>query len=181
MKNTNFLSAVVTAASLACAMAPAMANASDGTITFTGSVTASTCTIAVNGGAASATVVLPPVSTKSLTGKGVVAGATNFSIALSACEASLKNANAFFELGATVNTATANLVNSGTATLVEVQLLDKKGTHIKPGDQAQYAAGSYTPVTSAAATLSYAAQYYATGQTTAGTVSSTVTYSISYL
>ncbi len=46
---------------------PLASVASDGTITFTGAVTASTCTLSVNGGAATATVALPTVDTAALT------------------------------------------------------------------------------------------------------------------
>src|SRR5690348_8056124 len=64
--------------------------AADGTITFTGAVTGSSCTINVNGsGSTTTTVALPTVDTAALTDVAprTTAGGTFFNIALSACNA----------------------------------------------------------------------------------------------
>jgi major type 1 subunit fimbrin (pilin) len=160
------------------------AHASDGTITFNGQLTGSTCSVSVAGQGADATVTLPTISATQLSAAAQTAGATSFAMQLSACT-STSNVQAFFEDGATVDHATGNLLNAATAggaTNVEVQLYDGKGAMIKAGDTSQTASGSYNvPIANGAATLYYGAQYYATDATTAGTVSSTVTYSISYL
>lgn len=181
---------------IALAMAaPTIANAIDGTVTFTGKVTSNTCTIAVNGGTANATVALPTVRAGQLAASGDVAGATYFTIALSSCTLSaaasgdtpavvgVTSARTFFEAGPTVSTTTKNLLNStaaGSAANVEVQLLNQSGTAILVGDTGQRSAAA-TTVTDGAATMTYAARYRATGVSTAGTVNTSVTYSIDYL
>ncbi len=61
--NKLLLTSALVVAFGAAALAPQVARASDGTITFNGKVTASTCTIGVNGGGASNGVTLPTVAT----------------------------------------------------------------------------------------------------------------------
>lgn len=157
---------------------PGWVLASDGTITFNGAVTDTSCTVVVNGGTADGTVTLPTVSTGILNLSGNVAGATNFTLDLSGCDP-VGTVNAFFEAGANVDPATGNLTNTGTAANVVVQLFaDNDLTQqIKPGLEGQTSA---TDVIAAAGTLYYVAQYYATDAATAGTFSSTVTYSLTY-
>ncbi|SDA36181.1 fimbrial protein [Sphingomonas sp. NFR15] len=159
----------------------APAYASDGTITFTGSLTATTCTVALNNGTASGTVVLPNVSTSVLKVSGDVAGATNFQLDLSNCTVS-STVKAYFEAGPTVNTVTGALINAGTASNVEVQLVTDGGTPIAIGNSGQATSTGVTitvPGTTSGA-LNYVARYRAKGVTTAGTVTSSVTYSLTY-
>jgi major type 1 subunit fimbrin (pilin) len=172
---TNILAALIAVA----VSAPLMANASDGTITFKGEVTANTCTIKVNDGTANNTVTLPTVASSQLAAKGDTAGQTEVKIGLSACSDAVKTARAFFESGPNVST-NHNLTNKGTATNVEVQLLTPTSTVIAIGDTAQRSATG-TTLTSGAAVMSYKAQYYATAASGAGTVDTSVTYSIDYL
>ncbi|WP_035056123.1 fimbrial protein [Andreprevotia chitinilytica] len=163
------------------ALTSGAAAASDGTITFTGKVTAATCKIDVNGsGAKDATVVLPTVTTTSLA-SGSVAGATKFDIKLTEC-ATATSVRAFFENGTGVDNATGNLKNTATtaAANVQVQLTNASDVKIVPGDQAQRTAAAVT-VTGNAATLSYGGRYAATGAAGAGDVTSSVTYSIDYI
>src|SRR5579859_3048804 len=82
--------ALIAAGVATAVMLPLSSQASDGTITFTGAVTANTCTVSVNASGANATVALPTVSTAALnntTAKTTAAG-TFFNMAVSACTAS---------------------------------------------------------------------------------------------
>ncbi|MFZ0871761.1 MAG: fimbrial protein [Rhodanobacter sp.] len=181
MKKT-ILSAALVAVMGVVAFAPQNAKASDGTITFNGKITAQTCTISGNGGPASFTVQLPTVSTSSLTAAKETAGATPFNIALTACSPDSGNVSTYFEAGSTIDTVTGNLLNAtGSATNVEVGLLNSDSSVISLG-KAQAGQNSATvAIASGAATLNYIAQYVATnGAAGAGTVASTVTYSMSY-
>ncbi|GAA0705904.1 type 1 fimbrial protein [Dyella marensis] len=162
------------------AMASA-AQASDGTINFTGSVTGNTCTVTND------PVALPPVAKSNLNADGQVTGQTPFAIKLTGCtdgalaKAQLTGAvKAYFEPGTTVDLATGRLKVSGgttTATNVQLQLLNSNGTVIKIGDPSTITGAT---LASGAATLNYAVRYYATGAATAGTANSSVTYSIVY-
>lgn len=181
MKKNIAISALVIAMSLPASM---VAAASVGTVTFNGSINSNTCAVKINNGTADATVTLPTVSSSVLAAAGQTAGATNFTMDLSGCstgEGAATQVRAYFESGANVNAANGNLKNSaGTATNVEVQLLNNTGTALKAGDNSQRS-NPATALTAGAASLVYAAQYYATGAASAGTVNTSVTYSIDYL
>lgn len=157
--------------------------ASTGTITFNGELTATTCDVVVGGQAADATVTLPTIGTSQLTAAGQTAGRTNFPMALSNCAGTLKTASAYFEDGSSVDTTTGRLNNlTGTATGVQLQLLDGQGTRsvIKVGDSSQITNNGMVDISTGTANLNYDVQYYATAATTAGTVVSNVVYSIQY-
>lgn len=167
-------------------VAPA-AHAYDGQINFNGELVAQTCTIDVNGTVtpAAATVVLPTVSTGTLTAAGQTTGQTGFQINLANCTGPAKSAASFFESGPTVDLASGNLktqTGTGAATNVQLQLVDgSNGSAIKAGDSLQRLTTTHVAFDgSGNAKLPYAVQYYATGATTAGTVNSSVTYSIDY-
>lgn len=165
------------------ATASQIASASDGTITFNGSITAQTCTINGNGsGSNNFTVTLPKVSTSALPAAGKVAGATPFTVALTACTPASGNVHTYFEPGPTVDTATGNLVlNTGGATNVEIGLLNSDFSTIKVGAADASQNSKSVAISSAgAATLAYYAQYVATGAATAGAATSSVTYSLIY-
>jgi len=178
--------ALISAAAIAALpfFAPA-AHAYDGQIQFSGELVAQTCTIDVNGTVtpAAATVTLPTVSTGALTAAGNTTGQTGFQISLSNCTGPAKSAAAFFENGPTVDVASGNLnTQAGGAANVQLQLLDaSNGNVIKAGDMLQTLATTKVNLdASGNAKLPYAVQYYATGATTAGTVNSSVTYSVNY-
>ena len=99
MKKTLLTTAIFTA------LLSANASAADGTINFTGNVTASACTTIVGAGPSGgsmgnpATVALPNVTTTTLNAAvGTYAGHTPFSISLTGCEATaaLQNVRAIF-------------------------------------------------------------------------------------
>lgn len=156
------------------------AEASDGTISFTGNIESQTCAVSVNGGTSSATVPLPTVASGLLKTSGQTAGDTRFTLALSNCETKTGNVYAYFEQTANVN-ADGRLTNTGSATNVDLQLLDKNGKEINAGSADQTTSPATEALDAGVATLTYIARYYATAAATSGTVASSVTYSISYL
>ncbi len=177
---------IVAFAAIGAAVAGQSVHAADGTINFTGRLIAQTCTIDVNGTTTPtvATVTLPTVSTGRLASAGNVTGRTGFTIGLNECSGTATRAAAFFESGATVDPATGRLrTTSGTghATNVQLQLVDAStGNAIRAGDVSQHAGNTKVDLDDDKASLPYAVEYYATGATTAGTVASSVTYSINY-
>lgn len=178
MKKT-LLSAVMIASFGVAAIAPQSALASDGTITINGQINAATCTVAVTGTSGS-TVTLPTVATSVLGAAGNTAGQTAFSIGLTGCSSGVTKAATFFEAGPNVNAA-GRLNNSGVATNVNVQLVNSDGTTpIVIGTAAPSTGVGSFAVTSGAATLNYFARYYATGAAGAGTVATSVTFSMVY-
>jgi major type 1 subunit fimbrin (pilin) len=189
--NKTLLSAALIAGFGIAAFAPQAARATDGTITITGAINAVTCKVGT-GSPNNVAVVLPTVSNTAFTGAGSVAGSTGFNIVVSGCATSQTSATTYFENGATDSTD-GNLKNAGgTATNVEVQLLNGSGGSLAAGSvialnapAATQNSSVYTLVTSGTTkgvTLNYYAQYYATAATapTAGTVSTTVQYSMIY-
>jgi major type 1 subunit fimbrin (pilin) len=189
------------AAGIATAMAlPLTGQASDGTITFTGAVTASTCTLSVNGGsnAGTATVALPTVDTAALTstGAGRTAAGTFFSVGVSACSAvadigagpsAPAQVSIYFEAGPNVDEATGGLINtiSVAGSNVEVNLYNASGstivgTQIKPGTNTNQPAAQTIGSTG---TQWFYAGYSTAGAgiaATAGAVSTSITYSLVY-
>ncbi|MBO9537917.1 fimbrial protein [Herbaspirillum sp.] len=183
MKKIIIASAIIATAALGSA-----AHAADGTIFFTGSLQSQTCTIDVNGTVtpAIATVTLPTVSTGKLAAAGQTTGRTGFIIGLRNCTGPATSAAAFFESGSTVDLTSGNLnttTGTGTARNVQLQLVDaSNGAVIRAGNVSQNTGTTKVALdASGNASLPYAVQYYATGVTTAGTVNSSVTYSINYL
>jgi major type 1 subunit fimbrin (pilin) len=185
---------------------PLTGQASDGTITFTGAVTASTCTLSINGAAnaGTATVALPTVDTAALTnvGVGTTAAGTFFSVGVSACNAvadigsgpavAPTHVAIYFEAGPNVDEVTGGLINTiTTGSNVEVNLYNasgstKVGTQIKPGTSTNQP----TALTlTAGGTQWFYAGYSTAGAgpgagagaaATAGAVSTSITYSLVY-
>jgi major type 1 subunit fimbrin (pilin) len=197
------------AAGIATAMAlPLSSQASDGTITFTGAVTANTCSISVNSGAATATggpadatVALPTVSTAALT-NAVASGATAakttaagtfFSMTVSACTATPLNdfgggapttVAIYFEAGPNVDALTGGLINAAGSN-VEVNLYNASGASIV-GTQIMPGTSTDQPIAQAMGSAGkqwFYAGYSTAGHNiaaTAGAVSTSVTYSMVY-
>lgn len=180
--NRKLLSACVLAG---LAFASQQAFAADGTITFTGQIYANTCTINGNGsGSGNFSVTLPSaVSSTQLDVAGKTAGRTAFQIALTNCPAAA-NVHTFYEPGPTTDAASGRLKNTavaGAATNVQIQLLNADGvTPIKAGFADSQQDSHSVGLVGNAATLSYFAEYYATGAATAGAVTSSVAYTIVY-
>jgi major type 1 subunit fimbrin (pilin) len=180
MKNLRHASLIASAVALAAAASSAPAFASDGTISFNGSITSSTCV--VSAGSANLNVTLPNVSATTLSTVGATSGRTAFSIAVTACQTG-GGVHTFFEAGPTTDLTTGNLsLNGGsTAAGVEIQLTNADGILIstKAADGAQ-GSEAVNVDAAGAATLNYGAQYISTGAVTAGSAKSSVTYSIIY-
>lgn len=170
---------------IACAIMTTMdAHASDGSITFNGRLTDTTCTIDVNGGGKLGVVQLPTIPAATLPTSGTTAAPTKFYITLTQCSGSANQVLAYFENNnAYVNSATGNLKNLITdatgATNVELQLLDSTGKVIMVGDDNQHD-GPATPISGGNATIQHAVQYYATDEAGAGLVQGQVTYQLTY-
>ncbi|WP_265920329.1 fimbrial protein [Cupriavidus nantongensis] len=181
MTKNKLLAALIVASTT---MGVQFAHAADGTITFNGNITAQTCTINGNGTSkADFAVLLPTVSTSTLKVAGNTAGQTPFNIALTNCTPDSGNVHTFFEAGPTTDTTTGNLIlESGGAENVQIRLLNggTSNSPIKAGFTDASQNSSSVAITNGAATLSYYAQYYATGQATAGAAKSSVMYSIAY-
>ncbi len=174
--NKNLLSAALIAGFGVAAVVPQSALAYDGTITFTGAVTATSCNITGGGDFG---VALPSVANTTLADSGDTAGQTQFNIVLTGCSAGA-TASAFFEQGANVDAGTGNLISSGTATNVQLQLLNDDGS--SPIDLLDASSNNTTAAVAngGGGTLSYYVRYFATGQSAAGTVIGTQQYTINY-
>jgi major type 1 subunit fimbrin (pilin) len=164
------------------------AHAADGTITITGTITDTTCSIngTKAGGDASKQITLDPVTASSLAALGQTAGTskpTDLAFKLSGCTTGTK-AIASFENGPTVDQASGNLNNSsgtGAAKNVQVQLLNGSMAliNITTNSNNQLATNG-AAITDGAADLKYYARYYATGKAEAGTVNTSVQFSMQY-
>ena len=180
--NKTLLSAAMIAGFGVAAFAPQAASAAggDGIITFAGKVVANTCTFSVNGGAANATVTLPVVFTSTLAAAGQVAGTTPFTIAVAGCDTNLTSVQELFS--GTNIAADGNLTNTAATNKVEVQLLNGTTNAVINMNSSNGSATSpVANLASGGVTLSYKAQYFATGVSTSGIVSTSVTYTTSYL
>ncbi len=152
---------------------------SDGTITFTGEVLATSCVIDAGGsGAADATVTLPNVAQNSLNADGARIGDTPFSITVGSAgtPCTQKNVQAYFHNRGNVNAA-GRLNNTGTATNLNVAVLNADHQDI---DLTNNTNSKTVPISGGMATLDFFGQYYATGAVGAGTVNTGVEYSIVY-
>lgn len=152
--------------------------AADGTITFTGDITNTTCNISVNGRNSSTTIVFEPISVSALSKAGEVANELPVTLTLTNCQNPTENVRALFD-SAETDSITGNLKNKGSATNVQVQLMDNTRKPIKLGDGSQ-ANGPSFKIVNELATLDYFARYYATDKVEAGDVSTVVNYSLSY-
>ncbi len=170
------LSAALVAAVAAIGFAPSAqaATIGSGTISITGRVVGNTCTVTANGGAA---VVLPNVMTDDLNAAGTTAGAKSFDIAVSGCDSAITTTQMVF--GGTGRNANGNLDNTAAGgSTAQVQLLSG-GAVINTQDQTNAPAIS---LTSGAGSTTLTAQYYANGAAaTAGAVSASVDFTLTYL
>jgi major type 1 subunit fimbrin (pilin) len=183
----SFISTIAAAATIATiALASTGANASDGTITFNGLVTDTTCSIdAKTAGAADKSVTLPTVTGSTLASAGATAGTSGTSdmtFALSGCSSETK-AVARFENGPTIDQSTGYLTNQAPAGAqnVQVRLLNasRLPINVVSGENNDMA-GNGVAIVSGAADLKYFAEYYATGKATAGPVNTSVQYTVDY-
>jgi major type 1 subunit fimbrin (pilin) len=183
----SIISTLAAAATIATiALASTGASAADGTITFTGAVTDTTCSIDSKvAGAADKNVTLHPVTSSSLASTGASAGTsspTDLTFSLTGCSTEAK-AVARFENGPTIDQTTGYLTNQAPAGAqnVEVRLLNAAHNPINVVTGANNdLAGNGVAIVSGAADLQYFAEYYATGKATAGPVNTSVQYTVDY-
>lgn len=177
-----------------CALVAHSAMAADsGTLTFAGEVTDNTCDVAVNGGAADATITLPRVSSKTLAKAGDVTGRVFVRMSLSNCglvsggAATATQVHAFWQASPLINTA-GRLINTDTtasgAKNVDIQMLNDTLLPIDLTQTDGLQKSTVATITGApgagTAELSHYAQYYATGASTPGLVKSQLEYVLSY-
>lgn len=187
----NILSAAAVAV-LGVALAPS-AFAADGKITFKGQIEDTTCTVTggagTDGGLQNFTVTLPTVQRGALDAANDRAGDTQFQVIIggsgqTGCANGTKLAYLKFEptqSGGTVDATTGRLKNAaGTAAVVQVGLLNESKADINLNTNAN-ADTDGKAIAGNTATLTYWAQYFApaTG-VTAGSVDTSVMYSVAY-
>ncbi|MBP0592726.1 type 1 fimbrial protein [Paraburkholderia sp. LEh10] len=165
------------------------AHAADGTITINGAVSDTTCSIngVTTGSPANVSATLPTVPTGSLSAAGATAGTSNLGdiqFALTGCSGAATKAVARFENGPTVDQSSGYLVNEASASPaqnVEVRLLNAQMQPINVLTNTNNAvATNGATISGGAATLNYFAQYYATGKAQAGSVNTSVQYTMQY-
>jgi major type 1 subunit fimbrin (pilin) len=129
------------------------------------------------------TIALPKVSVSALAANGQKAGWTPFSIRLDNCktngvQSNGTNVRTFFD-GPRVNATTGNLDVTGAAN-VQLQLSNGDGSVINLAGAKGSQNVATTQISAGTAILPYAASYFATGKAGAGTVSSTVNFTIEF-
>lgn len=151
----------------------------DGTVNVTGTVSTATCTVTVS----PSTVALPTVQRSALGSNGAVAGTTPFQIITSGCSGTgVTNITTFFEYSSTINASGRlnNTISSGAggATNVDVQVLNSSLGVVNLAG----ALGSQNvpSIAFGNSTQNFYARYYATGAATAGTFSSSFTFTLVY-
>jgi type 1 fimbria pilin len=148
-------------------------------------VTAPSCTLST--ASQNILVTLPGVAASSLASDGQVNGRTGFSISVTSCPTSVNTITTYF-YGGNIDANTGNLVNNGSAKNVEVQLLNGAGGSAAAlsainltGAQAAAQNSSQYSVSNGNAVMNYYAQYIASGgAATAGSVTTSVTFTIAY-
>ena len=169
---------IILAASV-LALGSVAAHAADGTVTINGMVTDQTCEVSAD--SKDITVTLPTVGVGSLATAGTTAGRTPFTINLEKCKAG--DVSAFFETGGNVDAASGRLNNTGEAENVQVQLLSDSSAVIPVlanATQADVTTTATVAQDGGSAALNYYAEYYATGAAEAGSVATSVQYTINY-
>ncbi len=163
---------------------------SDGDITIFGSLTSETCTIDANG--IHKTVNLPVISASLLKKTGDEAGSTRFTISVFNCSPGVQEIGIHFDVnGTTFDPETGNLVNTAKlednpASNVQIRLYDMKNGAVAPipigtnGSKFKLVPNEEKPDEGSGAVMKYAAGYYATGTTTAGSVYAQAYYTLDY-
>lgn len=150
------------------------------TINFQGEVSDETCSVEINGNASSPVVLLPTVSKADLSASGQTAGKTDFTVGLTGCTGTSTETKISTVFVGNNVSAAGNLSNTGTAENVEIQLLDTTGADINLTG-GYVGSGDLTLATGETEkSATYSAQYLSTGVATAGTVTASMQYAITY-
>jgi P pilus assembly protein, pilin FimA len=154
------------------------ANAADGTINFTGSITDAACTVDSN--SASQNVNLGTVSSKVFGAVGATASPTNFTIKLTSCPSTVTGASVKFDgTSDTTNTQLLKLASASTAKGVGVAIYEKDASTLVP----MHSQSSRQTIDSAQTTntLAFVAKYMSTADAvTAGTANASTDFTIVY-
>jgi major type 1 subunit fimbrin (pilin) len=166
--------------------------ATDGTITVSGTIKATTCsvtaaagtTIPTSGSTPSLTITLPTISWQSISASGAAAGNTPFSIGVYGCGSTANTMAVNFETSNSMSSSGVITISSGTlggGTGSYMRLLNaNQTTPVTPGTPT-----SWTTVTSGGAGQTFYVQWYnGTGSTltnsNVGSATATLTYTINY-
>lgn len=150
------------------------------TITFQGEVTDQTCAVTVNGNAVSPVVLLPTVSVADFT-SSPTAGATTFEVGVSGCAVETADRTISTVFVGNQVTSSGNLGNTGTATNVDIQILNTTGAVIDFTSNFTGTGDLTLTAGETSASAEYTAQYYATGTPTVGDVTASLQYAVTYL
>ncbi|MGY1951540.1 fimbrial protein [Pseudomonas pergaminensis] len=172
-----------------CGLGATSAYAADGTISISGSIIGTTCTISGGTGAAPGSganfpVVLDRVQATALSSAGATAGDKRYFIHVggATCPAGTKVAVLYEASSPAVNPATGNLRNTAVATPaanVEVQIVD--GAVNAPMDLRLGRASTTATVTGGTASMPFYARYIATGGAARqGLVNTSVQYTVTF-
>lgn len=176
------IAALFVPAVLACVAAPAV-HAQSGTITFNGHVTSVTCDVSFNGTAGpDATIVLPRVSTTSLTA-GTSAGRTPITLRVGGAGAQCNSGSVALELNPSRN---AQVTASGRLRNLAANGADNVAIALRDADDRLIDIS--TPWTSkrvdldaGGAEIEFSGEYYADGADAgAGAVTTNVQYTLNY-
>lgn len=163
---------------LAACFVASTAQAADGTINFTGTITDQACTVDVN--SATQTVSMGTISNTAFgTSAGVTAGAKTFDIVLQSCPESVTSASVRFD-GTThaENSAILALSSGQTASHVGIALYEKDSATLIPVGTSS---ASVTLDSESSNTLSYIAKYMSTSTSVgAGSANSSTAFTITY-
>lgn len=164
--------------------------AADGTIRFTGSVSATTCSVhggaGTNGGLSDTEVRLPKISVDRLKADGDSAGSTPFSIIIggndeAACtDGEIASLHFEPQLSPMIDPATGRLNNASSpdaAKNLQVEILNDRG---EPIDLYHNANVSEANISGNEAILNFTAQYKALGKVTPGVVDTNLVYTVTY-
>lgn len=151
------------------------ANAADGVISFTGSITGTACVVDTS--AIAQPVNLGTVATTAFSGgSGATAAAKRFNIVLKSCPASISNASIRFDgITDTINPSILALSNGQTASNVGVAIYEQD--NLIPVGSASSSVALEEDVDN---TLTYFAKYMATGAVGAGTANSSTAFTVIY-
>ncbi|MGL6021458.1 MAG: fimbrial protein [Gibbsiella quercinecans] len=154
------------------------------TVQFKGEVSTQTCSVNINGNESNPVVLLPTVAANTLATAGSAAGATTFTVNVTGCTANPDSSTAIQTVFAGNNvTSNGNLGNTGTATNVSIQLLDSDASSPLSFSSGSVATSSAMTLASGETSTSQdlVARYYAeSAGVTAGSVTATAQYAITY-
>ncbi len=159
------------------ASASAFAN---NTITFNGEVTDQTCSVTVNGNASNPVVLLETVSAAMLKEAGSTAGAKTFSVGITGCTAPQAKIDVTTVFVANGVTDKGNLLNTGDAKNVALQIMDTEGKAVNLSSPAELS-GLVLEVGSTSASTEFGVAYISeNGGATPGSVTGALQYAVVY-